>query len=545
MFWHGLTRTRPNQDDLATDDPYQFQPLSASTTIRLIKVVRKKVNGCIACKIFHFNEKQQEAIKYHALSYVWGDPKPTRQIYLQDQGNEWHPFQLHENLWHFLDHTWRTKGFNQLFWTDYICLNQKDPEEISQQVPRMNAIYRNAELVVIWLHFDPEEHDPKALRKVMRWGNCLKLMPKVMHRQIQERLFKYTYTVLYAMRNPYWKRIWIVQEVVVARKVCVTSEDIRITLDDLRVLADLYVKFMGDWGQRPSMWLLCNMRAAGGRIPLWRILKDFVEYQSSRRVDRVFGMLGMVEDNEDGTSPVENIRVDYNRSLSQVLLDAVFESSPPLTEYMVMIRCIGEFPQGSLVLEDYIRLETMERHRDFAEIALQAFEAFSIIMWVPSAPDHHTMSEWMDGLFSAAAGTGWRPTLRQNAALIGLMLSSWGWGGTPRRILDGQRVDGGHLVSPWRCAAHGSHDEGHAGLGSYKMVADVLAWGWDRGSIVNVCGQQSESCKGSVIACEISRSGLRLRVEPGVSRADASRVSLYCLKGDLKGRSQIEQRAAE
>lgn len=128
MFWYRSTRISPSQDDRLTDFLYHFQPLSASTTIRLIKVLPRKVWGCIACKVFHFNETQQEAIKYHALSYVWGDSKPTRQIYLQDESNrdnEWRPFPLHENLWQFLDHAWRSKLFDQLFWTDYLCLDQK------------------------------------------------------------------------------------------------------------------------------------------------------------------------------------------------------------------------------------------------------------------------------------------------------------------------------------------------------------------------------------------------------------------------------------
>lgn len=131
MSWGGSARANSSQNGLVTGDPYQFQALNTSTTIRLIQISRERVKGCIACRVYHFEEKQQETIKYHALSYLWGDPEPTRKIYLYDQGNKWRPFPLHENLWQFLDHAWRRKLFDHLFWTDHLCLDQAGHEEIS------------------------------------------------------------------------------------------------------------------------------------------------------------------------------------------------------------------------------------------------------------------------------------------------------------------------------------------------------------------------------------------------------------------------------
>lgn len=552
MFWHGLTRFRP--DNLATDDLYHFQPLSASTTIRLIKVLPRKVMGQIACRIFHFNERQQDAIRYHALSYVWGDAKQTREIYLQDQddqGNKWHPFPLHENLWQFLDHAWRSRLFDQLFWTDYLCLDQNGHEEISEQVPRMHAIYRNAELVVIWLQLKRDQQ--KGLRKVVRLSGRPKLMSTVLHSSIQEDEQKglrksmrwgvrlYDPKVLLslcqdaiqgAMDDPYWGRIWIVQEVVVAKKVRVMTSDISIDLDELRVLADKFVDARS-WAEKPSIWLLCDMRAVGGKIPLWRILRDFKRYQSSRPVDRVFGMLGMVEDHEDGSSPAQNIQVDYDKSMWQVLLDAIFESSPPLTEYKMTIHCLDpdQVYNGFSLLRRYRQHgSTTKRHRTLARIAMEAFEAFNLIKWAIIVPPLDDASDLMSDLFSSAAEIDWEPALAQSAALIGLMLSTWNRDPLPEWIFYRDEYEADQL-SPWRCAAHGSHDGGPTGLGSYETVASVLTkHSCFRVSIVIACGQQSQSCNGSMMACEISDIGLRLQVESGMNPGDASRLRLCCLK---------------
>lgn len=525
MFWHCSARTRPGQEDLATDDQYQFQALSTSTTIRLIKVSPERVNGCIACRVYHFEEGQQGTTKYHALSYLWGDPKPTRRIYLQDQSNEWRPFPLHENLWQFLDHAWRRKLFDQLFWTDHLCLDQKGHEEISQQVPRMHAIYRNAELVVVWLQLKKQEQN--ALRKVVR-RSCArpKLMPESLHKVMKERLSSYQDAIWGAMENPYWGRVWIVQEVVVAKRVCVTSEDVSVDLDELRALVDPFRQARFPAG-KPSMWVLCEMRAAGGKMPLWKILKDFTGYHSSRPVDRVYGLLGMVADHGDGSSPAENIHVDYDKPISHVLLDALFESSPPFTEYRPATQCLGAWNtyDSSSLLEGYIASSTtMPRQKGFAKIALQTFEAFNIIKSVPSAPHPYHTRDLMDGIFNLAPGAVWKPTGSQSAALIGLVLARWSRG--PLDHWKAHRQWRGEAASPWRCAAHRSRDGGRTSPKSYQMVAFLVTWtSWGREGVMDACGEQSEGCDGTTMACEIPETQLRLVIKSTLNRGEKGWLS--------------------
>lgn len=516
MFWHGSARVNSSQDGLVTDDPYQFQALSTSTTIRLIKVSRERVKGCIACRVYHFEEKQQESIKYHALSYLWGDPKPTRKIYLQDRGNGWRLFPLHENLWQFLDHAWRRKLFDHLFWTDHLCLDQAGHEEISQQVPRMHAIYRNAELVVIWLQLKKQEQN--ALRKVARLCDCPRLMPKSLNKVMQGRLFAHQDAIWGAMENPYWERVWIVQEVVVAKRVCVTTGNVSVDLDRLRALVDPFRQARFPAG-KPSMWVLCDMRAAGGKMPLWKILRDFTGYQSSRPVDRVYGLLGLVADHRDGSSPAENIQVDYDRPMLHVLLDALFESSPPLTEYRLAAQCLGHWNNyDSLsLLEGYIASSTtMPRHKDFAKVALQTFEAFNIIKSVPGAPHPYRTRDLMDAIFRSASWTGWEPSWGQSAALIGLVLARWSRGTLDHWKAHRQRR--GDAPSPWRCATHRSRDGGRVAPGSHQLVGFIVTWtSWGREGAMEACGLQSQSCDGTTMTCEIPGTQLRLVLKSALS----------------------------
>lgn len=82
--------------------PYRYRALQIPSTIRLLKILPELKDGEIACTLEHF---QDDAVPpYHTLSYVWGDPKKTRQIRIKDaEAESWHKHGLHESLWEFLD----------------------------------------------------------------------------------------------------------------------------------------------------------------------------------------------------------------------------------------------------------------------------------------------------------------------------------------------------------------------------------------------------------------------------------------------------------
>lgn len=350
MSLYGLTSAGTSFDTITTDDQYQFRPLSTSTTIRLIRIYPAKVNGHIACTIHHVDEEHQEIIKYHALSYCWGNSRSTDHIYLRDQGNKWYQFQLHENLWLFLDHAWQHGMFNQYFWIDYLCIDQNAHGEKSQQVQRMHIIYRNAALVIIWLQLTEKEESGllEFIDLRHRWRSG-KMNWIIFYQLLQDRDdFRFTKTNV--LNNPYWKRVWIVQEVVVAKEVCVYTKRISITLNELDSILGNF--FPSSNIERPSMGKFCHLRATGGKIPLWRMLKDFEDYECRYKIDRIYGIFGLAENNEDGSSPVTNIQIDYEKPVSHVMLDVLFESSPPLNHFGDIVLANPTHGRGLLPLQE-------------------------------------------------------------------------------------------------------------------------------------------------------------------------------------------------
>ncbi|KAI3395774.1 hypothetical protein diail_857, partial [Diaporthe ilicicola] len=239
--------------------PYTYTELATPTTIRLIQVMPERINDAIACTIHTYEAEQvqqetYENIGYRALSYRWGDPKCTRHVFLRDSGkSEWHQHPLHENLWRFIDHAWEHRLFGQHFWTDYFCLDQNSVEEKAQQIPRMGGIYAGAIETIIWLGLS--ESHAHQLESLLKWppypGRRSIRPPKGADQMVAD-------AVKALWRNEYWSRVWIVQEVVLAKRNTVMVGSVSISLDDLR-RAILYAKPTRDQWQHPSITELANL----------------------------------------------------------------------------------------------------------------------------------------------------------------------------------------------------------------------------------------------------------------------------------------------
>lgn len=83
---------------------------------------------------------------YEAISYTWGDPTTTQLITL-DQITH---LPISENVAKMLRY-FRRRGKSRYVWIDALCLDQNNHAEKSQQINRMDSIYRLAGKVKIWL----------------------------------------------------------------------------------------------------------------------------------------------------------------------------------------------------------------------------------------------------------------------------------------------------------------------------------------------------------------------------------------------------------
>jgi hypothetical protein len=98
-----------------------------------------------------------EALEFEALSYIWGEPKFTNRVSLQ---------QSHLCITTSLQDALRGLRFTsqpRTLWVDTLCINQKDNNERNTQVQMMARIYEKAIKVVIWLGIEADGTDQNTL----------------------------------------------------------------------------------------------------------------------------------------------------------------------------------------------------------------------------------------------------------------------------------------------------------------------------------------------------------------------------------------------
>jgi hypothetical protein len=161
--------------------------------------------------------------KYEALSYVWGNRPQTCTIVCLGKSLAITPT---------LDLALRKFRYTEAaraLWVDQICINQEDIKERGFQVHLMALIFSNAQQVLMWLGPDPQNLARDAIELmgmiVPIWSDAVTsqirtfLSDEQLHaRGLPARSDPRWKALGNFFDNPYFTRIWIVQEVRVAQK---------------------------------------------------------------------------------------------------------------------------------------------------------------------------------------------------------------------------------------------------------------------------------------------------------------------------------------
>lgn len=203
-----------------------YQPLDPSKNqVRLMRV-RHNENVDITSELATFSLNDQP--EYVALSYAWTKEAPTRKITLNG-----HEFAVRPNLYAYLELMKRELHDNWIF-IDAICVNQDDVVEKGSQVNKMGDIYRNAAEVVSWLgnEVPPEtklvdETIWEEWRTICETGKGIdEIFSDSYDPQRKDGMVK---LFIYLFCKPsYWSRLWIVQEVVLSKRLSVRVLDLRL-----------------------------------------------------------------------------------------------------------------------------------------------------------------------------------------------------------------------------------------------------------------------------------------------------------------------------
>lgn len=189
--------------------------------------------------------------RYVALSYVWGDPSDEEVVTVNGLA-----ISVTKNLASAL-HAIR-KILNNMpcpLWVDAICIQQSNIPERDQQVQMMRQIYERAFYVVAYI--GPEADDSSyAFKLFARMATATTNMPIEAQltpgwlKDFPELCTPDTVEDLVGSRawtaiskvfgRPYWRRMWIFQENVVARELVIHCGDERISFHDIDLVTALF-----------------------------------------------------------------------------------------------------------------------------------------------------------------------------------------------------------------------------------------------------------------------------------------------------------------
>lgn len=453
-------------------EQYQYRDLPTKSTVRLIKLEKRKVQDRIACTIRY---TEQFIGEYDALSYVWGSPVPTRQIFIfNEDAQEWAYFYVHENMWQFLNSIWQRHIFNRWLWTDRICLNQNNKEEKKEQIPRMADIYHNAVRVVasLGLSASQGEHLLPVCDFIHR--NKFILGKVDWHAKFTAEAALAGKAVLEA---EYWERIWVVQEVVSAKTVFCFIGNMDMAFDEVWELRN--------FGHDPKCWSHRVLRAGnsfedvgGTGVILWRFLKNVTckGSKSQRPHDRVYAILGLVATLSHDKSPLEHIEIDYDKAPADVFLDAILEAYPEwehhydlnysnAIELLLPDNTTTSEPIFTFLTRYSESIRTSQRHSELAKLVLSVSDALYLIAFISGSPPggsstRRAFHKLLPNIESAVRSGKLKRTTHMSAVMLGVAIAFEVNDEEKRSNMFGDwkacRLSRVQANPPWRCATHQS-----------------------------------------------------------------------------------------
>ena len=344
----------------AAESDFQFvhEPLEdPRSQIRLLRLSDFDSESELEITIRHvsLNNDAGTPVQYHALSYTWGDTRDLETIRVNGR-----PFKIRQNLFLFLA-TAQLQELRHDLWIDQLSIDQNQRTERNEQVAIMAEIYSKAAKVIVWLGYglEMEEAVLTDIRDLAELPRSLDLStnqftnPPVGQHGLQfELLLKLLGSNLLSLfENPYWSRLWIIQELVMAREIELQAGDVRISWSHFHAIRDHFGKqrtimsatddFPRDeqMSERPGRvtqlpenieYLVGIAMTGRSHAPLFDILQRFCHAECEDPRDKFYGLLAIID--LDAAIPV-----DYNKSTAEVYLDVVSaivrQIKPSDTEY--------------------------------------------------------------------------------------------------------------------------------------------------------------------------------------------------------------------
>ncbi|KAL9619050.1 MAG: hypothetical protein Q9160_006305 [Pyrenula sp. 1 TL-2023] len=268
---------------------------------------------------------------FDALSYTWGDLSHTFAFICNDQ-----ELRIHHNLKVALPYLAKRQSSLPI-WIDAICINQSDDAEKFAQIRLMHSIYSQASQVWVWLGCGPVDSREAIaiLPRFVEMGKELKGQNREIfpHPTLESKglpsLSSPIWPVVWQLLdNPWFCRLWIVQEASMARRIRVlhgsNEIDWNMLGDAIDVGSNVSYRLRDVDGRRlhrssdnnHNVFLIRQVVQDSSSRVLWHdhllrtLLLTLRSHNCSSPYDRVFAVLGFV-----GQDQLEQIGLDDDLAL--------------------------------------------------------------------------------------------------------------------------------------------------------------------------------------------------------------------------------------
>lgn len=336
---------------MSMTDDFRHDPLDTTKQeIRLVSFL-PTTHGPIQCCIRHFDLGQDVTPEYRALSYTWGPPSPARGIQLNGM-----TFTVRENLHDFLE-VFRKRlvdfsGPYQLnedvewIWVDQICINQQSTSERNHQVQMMSEIYRRAIYVYVWLGSSNASTETAMRAFKTEYRQHYHRGESETHREAKSELgskkspagpieggdwmsetgvetrLQVGIAVTHFFTNPYWGRLWIVQEIMLARYIRIFCGHTLLLWNELAHFCSHGIKHLPAKARQSisaQVHWLAEHALSAKTFGFSSLLKTFCTNSCEDPRDKVYGLQGLLHPDER-----LSLLVDYAKPVCDVFMDAAF-----------------------------------------------------------------------------------------------------------------------------------------------------------------------------------------------------------------------------
>ncbi|KJK61508.1 Heterokaryon incompatibility protein HET [Aspergillus parasiticus SU-1] len=282
---------------------YEYSPLpTGSSSIRVLLLLPSTDDtASINCQLINYSlpTTGDGYLPYEALSYVWGN-------------------NLYAALLHLRDHQ-----LPRMLWVDAVCINQQDEQEKGYQIQLMPTIYGRASHVIVWLG-RAADHSDRALDDIRlaaegstaQWGKEAD-----------------SSAILMLLQRPWFRRIWILQEISAARSILVMCGHTKINgITFVLGLTALNLSYEGDADsglENVIRSITYLMRGAfsrpdyvtqpHGMLSLGELIDMYHTREATKKHDKVYALLGMSSESANKADLLPNYQLSWDILFKRVI----------------------------------------------------------------------------------------------------------------------------------------------------------------------------------------------------------------------------------